>query len=88
METENTTEGSSRTEQSDGNHRLRELDWRSLPCVKLPPPSLPATGRRKQKLSNAFEVQGDGWRLRAVEKLPLPVRPDPAFRFIRSCPVC
>src|SRR5271166_5950301 len=77
-------EGSSRAGYSSGNRHLRELDWKSLPCIELPPPSF-CTGklRRKQKLPAAkdvFEVQAAGWRLKSVEKLPAAQRPDPAFR--------
>ncbi len=67
-----------------GNRRLRELDWKSLPCVELPRPSFRSDEwRRKQKLPAAkdvFEVQAGGWRLKSVEKLPAALRPDPAFR--------
>jgi hypothetical protein len=86
MEARNTAErgpaleGSSRAEHSSGSRRLRELDWKALPCVKLPLPSFRCDEwRRKQKLPAArdvFEVQADGWRLQAVEKLPAALRPD------------
>ena len=90
METTNTAErgpaleGSSRAGHSSGSRRLRELDWKSLPCVELPRPSFCSDEwRRKQKLPAAkdvFEVQADGWQLKSVEKLPAAQRPDPAFR--------
>jgi hypothetical protein len=90
MEAKNTAEPgpaskvSSDREHTSGDARLRELDWKSLPCVKLPPPSFRwDERRRKRKLpaaKDAFEVQAGGWRLRSVEKLPAAVRPDPAFR--------
>ena len=72
MEARNTAErgpaleGSSRAGHGSGNRRLRELDWKSLPCVELPRPSFRwDERRRKQKLPAAkdvFEVQADGWR--------------------------
>ena len=78
------SEGSLRAEHSSRNRRLRELDWKSLPCVKLPRPTLGwDEGRRKRKLPAAkdtFEVQAAGWRLKSVEDLPVALRPDPAFR--------
>ncbi len=77
-------EGSSRAGYRSGNRHLRELDWKSLPCVELPRPSFRWDERRqKQKLPTAkdvFEVQADGWHLKSVEKLPAALRPDPAFR--------
>ena len=55
-----------------GNRRLRELDWKSLPCVKLPLPSFRwDQWRRTQKLPAAkdvLEVQAAGWRLKAGRK--------------------
>ena len=73
-----------RAEHRSGNRRLRELDWKSLPCIQLPrPSSYSDERRRKQKLPAAkevFEVQAEGWRLRSVENLPAALRPDPAFR--------
>ena len=90
MEATNTAEpgpalgDSSRAGYGSGNCHLRELDWKSLPCVELPRPSFRSDQwRRKQKLPAAkdvFEVQADGWRLKSVEKLPAALRPDPAFR--------
>jgi hypothetical protein len=76
-------EGASRAQQSSDNH-LRELDWKSLPCVELPRPAFRRDElRRKQKLPAAkevFEVHADSWCLKSVEKLPVAQRPDPAFR--------
>ncbi len=90
MEATNTAEpgpalgDSSRAGYGSGNRRLRELDWKSLPCVELPRPSFCSDEwRRKQKLPAAkdvFEVQADGWHLKSVEKLPAALRPDSAFR--------
>ena len=85
------SETSLRAEPSSGNRRLRELDWKSLPCTELPRPSFYSDEwRRKQKLPAAkevFEVQAVGWGLKSVEKLPPALRPDPGFRrFIRSRP--
>jgi len=77
-------EGWSRSEHRRDNGRLRELDWKSLPCVKLPPPSARSNeGRREHKppiATDLFEAQAEGWRLKSVEKLPTALRPDPAFR--------
>ena len=90
MEASNTAErgsafeGSLRAEHRSGDRSLRELDWKSLPCVELPRPSFRSGERRgKQKLPAAkevFEVQAASWRLLSVEKLPAFLRPDPAFR--------
>ena len=78
------SEGSLGAGHGSGNPRLRELAWKSLPCVKLPlPPFRGDEGRRKRELPAAkdtFEVQAAGWRLKAVEDLPAALRPDPAFR--------
>jgi hypothetical protein len=77
-------EGSSHAEHRRGNRRVRELDWRCLPCVELTqPPFHSNEWRRKQKLpaaKDAFEVRAAGWSLKSVEKLPAAQRPDPAFR--------
>lgn len=77
-------EGESREEHRNDNRRLRELDWKSLPCVELPRPSFSRDEwRRKPKsppANDVFEVRADGWRLKSVEKLPAAQRPDPAFR--------
>ena len=68
-------EGSLRAEHSSGSRHLRELDWKSLPCLELPRPSFRSDElRHKQKIPAAkdvFEVQADGWRLKSVEKLPV-----------------
>jgi hypothetical protein len=65
-------------------HQLRKLEWRSVPCIRLPLPSLRSDeGRHKRKLPAAkdtFAVQAGGWRLKSVEDLPPALRPDPAFR--------
>ena len=77
-------EGWSRAEHRRDNRRLRELDWKSLPCVKLPPPSFRRDerwGKHKPPIArDLFEVQAAGWQLKSVEKLPAALRPDPAFR--------
>jgi len=79
MEARNTAErapaleGSLRAERSSGSRGLRELDWKSLPCVELPQPSFRWNYRRNQKLPAAkevFEAQAAGWRLKSVRKLP------------------
>jgi hypothetical protein len=90
MESRNTAEhrpaleGSLRTEHRSGSRRLRELDWKALLWVKPPlPPFSWDDWPRKRKVpaaNDVFEVQGAGWRLKAVEKLPSGLRPDPAFR--------
>jgi hypothetical protein len=90
MEARNTAESDSasenllRAEHRSGNRCLRELDWKSLPCIELPRPSFCSDEwRRKQKLPAAkefFEVQAVNWRLKSVETLPPALRPDPAFR--------
>src|SRR5260370_28361925 len=71
-------------EHRSRNRGLRELEWKTLPCIKLPRPSFRWNeGRRKRKLpaiKDMFEVQAAGWRLRSVEDLPAALRPDPAFR--------
>ena len=78
------SEGSLRAEHRGGDGSLRELDWTGLPSVQLPPPTVGSDElRRKQKLPAAkevFEVQAASWRLLSVEKLPVALRPDPAFR--------
>ena len=83
-ESASASETSLRAEPSSGNRRLRELDWKSLPCTELPRPSFYSDEwRRKQKLPAAkevFEVQAVGWGLKSVEKLPPALRPDPGFR--------
>jgi hypothetical protein len=38
------SEGSLGAAHGSGNRRLRELDWQSLPCVKLPLPSFFSVG--------------------------------------------
>jgi hypothetical protein len=83
-ESDSASENSLRAKHRSGDRRLRELDWKSLPCLELPRPSFCSDEwRRKRKLpapKEFFEVQGAGWRLRSVEKLPAALRPDPAFR--------
>jgi DnaJ domain len=78
------SEGSLGAARGSGNRRLRELDWQSLPCVKLPLPSFRRDEWRRQRRLPAaqvtFEVQAAGWRLNSVEELPAALRPDPAFR--------
>ena len=72
-----------RADHRKNNGRLRELDWKSLPCVKLPPPLVRRDGRREHKppiATDLFEVQATAWRLKSVEKLPTALRPDSAFR--------
>jgi len=77
-------EGWSRSERRRDNGRLRELDWKSLPCHKLPPPSFRGDEGRSKKKSPAakdvFELQAAGWQLKSVEELSTASRPDPAFR--------
>jgi hypothetical protein len=77
-------QGSLHAEHRSRNRGLRELEWRTLPCIKLPRPSFRWNeGRRNRKLpaiKDMFEVQAVGWRLRSVEDLPAALRPDPAFR--------
>jgi hypothetical protein len=63
-------EGESREEHRNDNRRLRELDWKSLPCVELPRPSFSRDEwRRKPKsppANDVFEVRADGWRIKSV----------------------
>jgi hypothetical protein len=77
-------QGSLHAEHRNRNRGLRELEWKTLPCIKLPRPSFRWNeGRRNRKLlaiKDMFEVQAAGWRLRSVEDLPAALRPDPAFR--------
>jgi len=77
-------EGWSRSEDRRDNGRLRELDWKSVPCHKLPPPSARCDVGRSKKNSPAakdvFELQAASWQLKSVEKLPTALRPDSAFR--------
>jgi hypothetical protein len=77
-------EGSPRAEHSDRDRRLRELDWKSLPSIKLPRTSFGREEQpRKRKppaAKDIFEVQAAGWRLESVQDLAAAVRPDPAFR--------
>jgi hypothetical protein len=69
---------------SVAKHHLRKLEWRYLPYIKLPLPSVCRDeGQHKQKLpaaKDSFAVQAAGWRLQSVEELPPALRPDPAFR--------
>src|SRR5208282_2441078 len=78
------SENSLRAEHRSGNRRLRELDWKSLPCLELPRPSSYSNEWQSRQRSSAakefFEVQAVNWRLRSVEKLSAALRPDPAFR--------
>jgi hypothetical protein len=79
MERGNTDAGS-----SGAHHRPNEFNWRSLPCVKLPPLTARSTDcPRKPELTTLndfFEVHANGWDLKSVDKLPAASRPDPAFR--------
>jgi hypothetical protein len=64
------------------NPRLRELDLKSLPYVRLPRAPLrweaPSGGAGKApEAEDSFEVRDAKWRLTAVEKLPPAERPDP-----------
>ena len=78
------SEGWPRSEHRRDNGRRRELDWKSVPCHKLPPPSFRRDEGRSKKKSPAakdvFELQAASWQLKSVEKLPTALRPDPAFR--------
>jgi hypothetical protein len=84
METKNAANSSSRIEEGNADDPLHELDWKSLPAEMLPPPPLRRARCRPQsditRTNDLFEVQADGWRIKSVDKLPLSLRPDPAFR--------
>jgi len=76
-------QGSLHAEHRSRNRGFRELEWKTLPCIKLPRPSFRWNEeRRNRKLAaskDMFEVQAAGWRLRSVEDLPAALRPHPAF---------
>jgi hypothetical protein len=82
METRDTVGSSSSAEHGKADDRPRELDYGSLPCLELPRPSFSPTEYREPELTtkDSFQVQGDDLRIKSVEKLPLALRPDPAFR--------
>jgi len=75
---------SQRADHENADDRLRELDWRSLPCVNLPHPSLHRSEYCREpertRLNNHFYLQAENWEIKSVDKLPLARRPDPAFR--------
>jgi hypothetical protein len=70
MEGGNTDAGS-----SGAHHRPNEFNWRSLPCVKLPPlTARPTDCPRKPELTTLndfFEVHANGWDLESVDNLPV-----------------
>jgi hypothetical protein len=78
------SESSPRADHSGRDRCLRELDWKSLPSVKLQQPSFHwDEQQRKRKppaVRDTFEVQGTGWWLKSVQDLPAALRPNPAFR--------
>jgi hypothetical protein len=67
-----------------GGDRLREINLKSLPCIRLPRPAPrweeSRRARQPAQAKEIFEVLAAGWRLTSIGELAPGARPDPALR--------